>query len=135
MRHAVTYKPDSAPRIAAGGAALVVVGLFLLISIQSVGPYLYEEYQRYRLKQCEEKHSVQADAWKPIFGFDMGGRYITGDTPESRALIDCIVSSQSVRHLGSPKYGDRASAQPVLSITYGAFENGFEFAYYEGEQN
>ena len=135
MRHTVTYRADKAPRIIAGGAALVVVGLFLLILIQSVGPYLYEEYQMYRLEQCEEKHSVQADAWKPIFGFDMGGRYITGDTPETRALIDCIVGSQSVRHLGAPKYGDRASAQPVLSITYGAFDNGFDFAYYEGEQD
>ncbi|MXP47548.1 hypothetical protein GRI43_09170 [Altererythrobacter luteolus] len=129
----MTYQADKAPRIIAGGAALAVVGLFLLILIQSVGPYFYEKFQRYRLELCEKKHRVRADAWKPIFGFDMGGRYITGDTPESRALIDCIVGSQSVRHLNAPKYGDRASAQPVLSITHSAFENGFDFAYYEGD--
>ena len=133
MRHTVTYQADKAPRIIAGGAALAVVGLFLLISVQSIGPYFYEKYQIYRLEQCEKKHRVQADAWKPIFGFDMGGRHIAGDTPENRALIGCIVTSQSVRYLDAPRNAERDPAQSTLSITYGSFNNGLDFAYYEGD--
>ena len=131
----MTYRADPGPKLLFRTIALLVVGVFLLMAAQAIVPYFYEKYQLYKLNQCEEKYLVSEDAWTPIFGFDWGARYIVGDSPENRALIACVVDSQTISGSANPPNSDLDPAHSILSIGSGAFSPGLHFEYYEGEKS
>ena len=129
----VTYQSGKAPKIFFAIIGLVIVAMFLTALAKRVGPYLYEKYQAHHIYQCEAQHAVEENAWQPIFGFDMGGRYLVGDSPEHRALIECIVDSLAVETTIVP-HGDTTLAEhPSLSVTEFSFHNGFLLENYLGE--
>ena len=111
------------------------MGLILLIAGNAVIPYFYEAYQDGRIRDCKNDHPVAADAWNPIFDFDMGGSYILGDSAQDRALIECIVGSLRVRHTSEPLYGKGGGNYPMLWIISSAFERGYDLTYYSGSRS
>lgn len=129
----MSYQAARGPRIFFGVIAIGVAGLFAIGAISAVWPALYEEYQRAGLRNCEEHHGLHGPAWQPIYGFDWGGRYLVGDGPDDRALIECIVASQTVDHVETTPYGPADGTHPVLAITSGAFTPGLQVTYYPGE--
>lgn len=130
----MSYQPSGTPRVIFGTIAVLVVGMFLFLAGTAVLPYFYEAYQRDQIEDCETDHPVAADAWNSIFGFDMGGRYIVGDSAQDRALIECITDSLSVRYVSTPLYGQEEAEYPALSIIFGAFDNGYQLTYYSGSE-
>lgn len=131
----MSYQAARGPRIFFGVIAIGVACFFLFGAASVWLPIVYEKYQYHRLHQCEGRHGIPRSAWTPIFGFDMGGRQLIGDSPEARALIDCIVASQSVERVGARPDGETDMALPKLTIMSFAFSRGLSFTYYPGKSD
>lgn len=131
----MTYQTGKAPRIFFAIIGLIIIGMFLYVFFQSAGPYFYEQYQKLQIERCEAAHAVEPDSWQPIYGFDMGGQYIVGDSPEDRALIGCIVDRLSVHTTAEPYYNEGEAKYPSLSVLAFAFHNGLSLYHYEGQSD
>ncbi|WP_176273977.1 hypothetical protein [Altererythrobacter lutimaris] len=102
--------------------------MYLTVVIASVwAPIVYGKYQRQKLERCEEQHQIrQSDWWQKGFAFDASFERLTGDTPEKRAAIQCILDSQDVEIIES----DETEGPSLLIVGYYEFGPTLSFEYY-----